>query len=323
MADPIAPAALAPRTRLAGIDLDGLSEAGVVSHVLESLRRGEGGWIVTPNVDICRHARRDSSLRDLVAQASLAVPDGTPLLWAARILGRPLAERVTGASLIFTLSEAAAAAGRSIYLLGGEPGVPERAAEQLRGRYLGLTVAGTDAPPAGFQLTEEGMDAVRVQAVGAAPDLVFVGLGFPKQEQLIASLAPHLPTTWFVACGAAIPFAAGTLSRAPRFVQRSGMEWLFRLISEPRRLARRYLVDDLPFAVGLLAASAAERVRSAIRPGLADRRSEEAGAVQDEAPVRAFMPPGLTVTAASSARGRATAPVPRHKAENARRAPRG
>ena len=102
---------------------------------------------------------------------------------------------------------------------------------------------------------------MRAKLEAAAPDIVFVGLGFPKQEKLITALAPALPRSWFVACGAAIPFAAEALPRAPVWMQHSGLEWAFRLLSEPRRLARRYLIDDLPFAARLLASCALQRLR--------------------------------------------------------------
>ena len=160
--------------------------------------------------------RRDAELAGLVASASLIVPDGMPLLWAARLRGDPLPERVTGASMIFSLSAAAAAAGRSVYLLGGAPGVPDRAGAALAERYPGLVVAGADSPPMGFDKVPEQVADARDKVVAAAPDIVFVGLGFPKQERLITELAPLLPRTWFVACGAAIAFAAGAVPRAPR-----------------------------------------------------------------------------------------------------------
>lgn len=248
---------------VAGMGLSQLTEDQVVAEVIDALRAGKGGWVATPNVDICRAARRDPALRALIGQASMAVPDGMPLLWAARLRGTPLPERVTGASLIFSISEAAARHGRSVYLLGGEPGVPERAAERLASRYPGLRVAGTDAPPIGFDATEQGVTRLRDRLTDASPDVVFVGLGCPKQERLITRLAPALPTAWFIACGAAIPFAAGAYQRAPNWMQRAGLEWAYRLVSEPRRLMRRYLIDDLPFAASLLASSAAYRLRAA------------------------------------------------------------
>lgn len=247
------------RAVLAGLELDRVTEGQVVADVLGALRLKRGGWVSTPNIDICRAAWRHADTAAMLAGASVAVPDGMPLIWATRLRGDPLPERVTGASLIFSLTEGAAAQGRSVYFLGGESGVPELAAMRLSRRYPDLVVAGADSPPLGFENTPDGVDIVRGKLLAAAPDIVFVGLGFPKQEKLISILAPSLPRTWFVACGAAIPFAAQTVQRAPLWMQHSGLEWLFRLHTEPRRLARRYLVNDLAFAARLLASSAAQR----------------------------------------------------------------
>ena len=247
------------RTRVAEFDFDLLTEAEVVRYIINESRAGRGGWVATPNIDICRHARRDPAVRTLVQGATLVVPDGMPLIWAARLRGIPLAERVAGSSLIFSLSSAAAAAGLSIYLLGGDPGVPDLAGTELIRRYPGLRVAGTDAPPVGFDESSEAVALIRKRLCEALPNIVYVGLGFPKQERLIAELTSALPGTWFMGCGAAIPFAAGTLPRAPAWMQGSGLEWMFRLIKEPRRLFRMYIVDDAPYAVRLLISSAAER----------------------------------------------------------------
>jgi N-acetylglucosaminyldiphosphoundecaprenol N-acetyl-beta-D-mannosaminyltransferase len=237
-----------------------------VEYIMAASGRHEGGWVATPNIDICRQSRRDPALRSLVETATLIVPDGMPLVWAARLRGCPLPERVAGGSLIFSLTEAAARHGRSIYLLGGATEVPYRAAVQLRRRYPGLVVAGADAPPPGFHADPDVVETVRGRLAAAAPDIVYVGLGFPKQEQLIANLAPSFPATWFVGCGAAIPYAAGTLPRPPQWMRGTGLAWLFRLSHEPRRLFRRYLVDDLPFALALLAAAAAERLKTGHQP---------------------------------------------------------
>ncbi|GAA3837580.1 hypothetical protein GCM10022226_69610 [Sphaerisporangium flaviroseum] len=240
------------RVTVAGVAVDALTEGQVVGRVVAALERGEGGHVVTPNVDICRACSRDPEVRALVEGADIAVPDGMPLVWASALLGTPVPERITGADLIWSLSEAAAAKGLSIYLLGGPPGVAVRAAEVLSDRYPGLRVAGVAAPPYGFDTTAEGLAAVRESLRAAAPRLVFVGLGFPKQDRLIAALRADLPGAWFVGCGSAIAFTAGSVRRAPEWMRRSGLEWLFRLAGEPGRLARRYLVDDLPFALRLL-----------------------------------------------------------------------
>lgn len=249
--------------RVAGLDFDVLSEEQVVAHIVAESNDGQGGWVATPNIEICRQVRRDPAARALINKASLVVPDGMPLLWASRLLGDRLPERVTGSSLIYTLSAAAAANGRTIYLLGGAPGVPQRAAEELTRRYPGLRVVGADSPPMGFDREPGEVAALRARLSAANPDIVYVGLGFPKQEHVISALLPDMPGAWFVGCGAAIPFAAGVLTRAPQWMQRTGMEWAHRLISEPRRLFRRYLIDDLPYAAGLLAVSAATWLRGA------------------------------------------------------------
>lgn len=252
------------RYRLAGLAFSRLTESQVIEHILEALRLGQGGWLVNPNIDVCRLAMRDPAVRTLISGASLLLADGMPLLWAASLRGDPLPGRVAGGSLIFSLTGAAAESGRSIYLLGGAPGVPERAADELRGRYPALKVAGTDAPPIGFDATEDGIETVRARLAAAAPDIVYVGLGCPKQERLIARLTPSFPATWFVASGAAIPYAAKVLPRAPRWMQQVGLSWLFRLAHEPRRLFKRYVIHDLPFAGRLLTSCLAER---ALRPG--------------------------------------------------------
>ena len=245
---------------LAGVPFDPLNETQVVAHIIESAKNGRGGWVATPNIDICRVAASEPGLRELLASASLVTVDGMPLLWAARLRGQPLPERVTGSSLIFTLTEAAARHGLSVYLLGGEPGVPERAGEALRRRCPGLVVAGADSPEVGRVPTPGTAEAVRARLAAAAPDIVFVGLGFPKQERLITAVSAVLPNAWFVSCGAAIPFAAGSVPRAPRWMQRVGLEWVHRLLREPRRLFSRYVVHDLPFAATLLGSSALYRV---------------------------------------------------------------
>ncbi|MEV5411473.1 WecB/TagA/CpsF family glycosyltransferase [Thermopolyspora sp. NPDC052614] len=239
-----------------------MSEAEVVDHVIAALKRGEGGCLVTPNIDICRAAARDPQARSLVENADLAVADGMPLVWAARLLGTPLPGRITGADLIWSLSEAAAFYRVPVYLLGGPHGAPERAAFALADRYPGLIVSGWRSPPHGFEELPGELDAIRGAVLRAAPRLVFVGLGFPRQERLIAELRDQLPGAWFVGCGSAIAFAAGAVRRAPRWMQRSGLEWLFRLAGEPGRLGRRYLVDDLPYALRLLTVCSLKRLFS-------------------------------------------------------------
>jgi N-acetylglucosaminyldiphosphoundecaprenol N-acetyl-beta-D-mannosaminyltransferase len=258
---------MAARVSVAGAGFDLLSHAELIDNVVAAIGRDHGGTIVTPNIDICHRISKDATSRGFLTSASFVVPDGMPLLWAARLAGRPLVERITGSDLIYSLSRAAAANGWSVYLIGGVPtedGRPSAAAlagDRLASMYPGLEVAGSYAPAARFNAMADDIDVLCKELAESEPKIVFVGLGFPKQERLIARLIPHLPQAWFVGCGAAIPYAAGELRRAPVWMQRTGLEWIFRLVSEPRRLAGRYLRRDLPFAAMLLATSAWQGLR--------------------------------------------------------------
>lgn len=251
------------RIALRGIEFDPISESEVVTLVLAELAAGRGGRIVTPNVDILRRALREREAREHVESSTVVVADGKPLIWASRLAGRPLPARVPGSDLIWSLSSGVAARGLSVYLLGGEPGTAELAAVVLADRFPGLTIAGYASPPLGFDTRPDELERVCAEVAAAGPDLVFVGLGFPKQERIIARLHPTLPATWFMGCGAAIGFVAGVHRRAPLWMQRTGLEWLHRLGAEPHRLARRYVVHGVPFAARLLASSALARYGTA------------------------------------------------------------
>ena len=239
--------------------LDALTEQEVVDRIREAWAAGRGGSVIPVNVDVARTVKHQPDLAELLAAGSIVVADGMPLLWAARAAGQVLPERVAGSSLLFSLSEAAAADGRSVFLLGGAEGVPEKAAEALSARSPDLRVAGAQSPPFGFDQSPEGVQRAVAAVAAAAPDLVFVGLGFPRQEKLIEQLRQARPSAWYLACGGGIPMAAGITQRASPLVQRLGLEWAHRLILEPRRLARRYLRDDLPFAIGMLTRAAMRR----------------------------------------------------------------
>jgi exopolysaccharide biosynthesis WecB/TagA/CpsF family protein len=250
------------RVRVAGADFDLVSHAELIDNVVAAIRGGSGGTIVTANIDICHRISRDAASRQFVSSASYVVPDGMPLLWAAWLSSQPLVERITGADLIYSLSSAAAVNGWPVYLIGGMPAEDERpsaaelAGERLSSLHPGLEVAGSYAPPAQFNARTDDIDVLCKELSKAEPSIVFVGLGFPKQERLIERLIPELPRAWFIGCGAAIVYASGERRRAPGWMQRAGLEWAFRLASEPRRLAGRYLRRDVPFAITLLAESA-------------------------------------------------------------------
>lgn len=249
-----------PVIKLRGLNIHAITEAQAVEHVIGELAKGRGGWVVTPNLDHLRRLERDSAFASLYRNAQLVVADGMPLIWAARIQGTPLPQRVAGSNLISSLSAAAARAGRSIYLLGGAPGSAEAAAEVLCRRHPELRIAGIDCPEIGFEKDESRLKGLIDRLRQADPDIVFVALGSPKQEWLIGELRGSLPRAWWLGIGISFSFLAGHVKRAPLWMQRCGLEWVHRLCQEPGRLAQRYLVQGLPFAARLLGGAVVRRL---------------------------------------------------------------
>jgi N-acetylglucosaminyldiphosphoundecaprenol N-acetyl-beta-D-mannosaminyltransferase len=254
-----------PSVTLAGVRLHAIDEATCIAHVLGELAAGRGGVVVTANLDHVRRLQQPGPFRDAYAQADVVTVDGAPVVWACRVQGTPVRGRVAGSDLMRSLPAAAANAGRSLYLLGGDPGTAAAAAERLRATSPSLRVVGTECPPFGFEKDAAYMTALRARLMAAAPDVVFVALGSPKQEFVIAALRDTLPRAWWLGVGISFSFVTGDVRRAPRWLQKLGLEWLHRLCQEPRRLARRYLVDGLPFAVVLFAKALRGRFAGASR----------------------------------------------------------
>jgi N-acetylglucosaminyldiphosphoundecaprenol N-acetyl-beta-D-mannosaminyltransferase len=224
-----------------GTWIHGTDPARTLETVRRWIRSGERQYVCLATVHAIMEARRDPALRAVYNRAGLTVPDGMPLVWVGRRMGHPDVRRVYGPDLTLLLCAAAASEGWACYFYGGAPGVPERMAQMLGARFPGLRVAGASSPP--FRaLTEEEQASERRRIEGARPDIVFVGLGCPKQDHWMAAHRPHLAAPLLVGVGAAFDFHAGTLRQAPRWMMSAGLEWLFRLSQEPRRLWYRYLV---------------------------------------------------------------------------------
>ena len=240
------------RICLMGLPIDRVTENAAVDQILTGIHAGYGGWVATPNVQHLRILSSSSELASLVSSADLIIADGMPLVWASKLQGTPLPCRVTGSALILSLTKAAARSNASIFLLGGSPGAAERAAKVMVGQYQGLKIAGTLCPPMGFEENETKFAGICDEVRAAKPRIVYCCLGFPKQELVIQRLRKELPSSWFLGLGGSLSMVAGDIRRAPSWMQRVGLEWLWRLLMEPRRLAARYLTKDLPFAIRLL-----------------------------------------------------------------------
>jgi N-acetylglucosaminyldiphosphoundecaprenol N-acetyl-beta-D-mannosaminyltransferase len=248
--------------QLLGMQIASCSEPELLDTLFAALARQRGGWLITANLDFLRRYYKEPRMQALYSQADLRVADGMPLVWAAALQGTPLPERIAGASLLEPLAERAARDGRSIYFLGGNGNVAEGAAAALRQEFPALRVAGFSSPWLPAEPDDAAVEPTRQALTEARPDIVLVALGSPKQEWLISKLRRSLPAAWFIGVGMSFSFATGDMPRAPRWMQRSGLEWVHRLLSEPRRLGKRYLWHDAPFGIELLGRSLLSRLKN-------------------------------------------------------------
>jgi N-acetylglucosaminyldiphosphoundecaprenol N-acetyl-beta-D-mannosaminyltransferase len=221
--------------------------AEAIERIDTLVRSKRAAIVVTPNVDHVIRAQKDQAYAELVRGADLVLADGQPIVWVSRLVGTPLKERVAGSDLFPRLCGFAAEKGYRVFFFGGDPGAAEGARDVLQQRYPGLRVVGTCYPPYGFE-TDPTENRKSIEAIWAArPDILFVGLGSPKQERWIAAHMHEYGPAVSIGVGISFSFVAGHVRRAPRWMRRAGLEWLHRLWMEPRRLWKRYLVRGWAF----------------------------------------------------------------------------
>jgi N-acetylglucosaminyldiphosphoundecaprenol N-acetyl-beta-D-mannosaminyltransferase len=267
-----APSRAAEREALVGIlgvPFHQTTLAGAVERVDAMVSRGGSHLVVTPNVDFLVKAQRDSELRRILVHADLVLCDGKPIVWASRLLGEPLPGRVAGSDLIPVVLRRAEERRWRVFLLGGAPGVAAEAARRIRDAHPLLPAVAHFSPP--FRpLAQMDNDEIVGHIRAARPDILLVCFGCPKQEKWIARNRDRLDVPVMIAAGATIDFLAGNMARAPVWMRRSGTEWVFRLLQEPRRLAGRYADDALHFFPAVLRQM--WRQRPAAAPRLRDSR---------------------------------------------------
>lgn len=238
---------MADRVTVLGLGIDAVTMDQAIAAFERLIHRRRPALACSLNVDICMKAQRDAELRAIIQAADLVLVDGTPMVWAARFLGSPLPGRVSGSDFVPAFAGVAARAGYRLFLLGAAPGIAERARDWLERHRPGVLVAGTYAPPAGFErdVSEiaRTIDIVR----RARPDVLFAAFGAPKQEKWLFRFRGDLEVPVSMGIGSSLDYLAGRLRRAPGWMQRAGLEWTYRLAQEPARLWRRYLIEDPPF----------------------------------------------------------------------------
>lgn len=225
--------------------IDNITMEEAVDRIDDIVQNEMGQYVVTPNVDHIVRLEKDAEFREIYRQARLILTDGQPLVWISKWLRTPIVEKVSGSDLFPKICERAAYKGYRVFLLGAAEGVAAKAAENLKRKYDGLNIVGVYSPPPGFEKDEREMQNIYDMLNSYKIDILIVGLGSPKQERFVFAARRYLQIPVSLNLGASIDFEAGRIKRAPKWVSRIGGEWLFRLIQDPKRLAKRYFVDDL------------------------------------------------------------------------------
>jgi N-acetylglucosaminyldiphosphoundecaprenol N-acetyl-beta-D-mannosaminyltransferase len=228
------------------VPIDVVTFPQALDAVVGLVRRGTGGFVVTPNIDHVVLAEENPGFAAAYAAAQLSLADGQPLVWVSGAVGQQLPDKISGSDFVEPLMERAAREGLRVYLLGAGDGVAQKAAQVLKLRY-GTQVVGFDAPKLSATPDLAGSQAVLEKLRAARPDLVLVALGAPKQELWMHACVQGYAPAVALGIGASLDFIAGTVPRAPAWMARAGLEWAYRLSREPRRLWRRYLVQDPKF----------------------------------------------------------------------------
>ncbi len=236
-----------PRVKIISLDVDNVTESETIEAIEKIIKARTPKYICTANVDHIIKCKTDAEFAHIYKNAALSVPDGVPLLWASRMLKKPLKERVNGTNLFIKLCEVSARKNYTVFFLGGPPGVAEKASKKLKAKFPGLNVTGCYAPPPGFEKDVSENEKILDMINKSRPDILFVGLGAPKQEKWISRNLSRLKVPVSIGIGASFEYVAGKTRRAPCWMQRAGLEWFYRVIENPKRYWKRYFIDDMKF----------------------------------------------------------------------------
>lgn len=233
------------RMKFMNTEIDNLTMNEALEAIDMLIQQKKNAYVVTPNVDHIVQLERGGELAEVYRNADLILTDGKPLIWISRWYGTPIKEKISGSDLFPLLCKMAAEKNYSMFLLGAAQGVAIKAAQHLMNKNKGLNIVGTYSPPFGFEKDKTEIDKIEKMIKEANPHILIVGLGCPKQELFILHNREKLGVPISLGLGASIDFEAGNVRRAPKWMADNGLEWLFRMKQEPRRMAKRYLIDDI------------------------------------------------------------------------------
>jgi N-acetylglucosaminyldiphosphoundecaprenol N-acetyl-beta-D-mannosaminyltransferase len=237
-----------------GVGISAINMEMALQTIQGWVKQQDSNYVCVTGVHGVMECQKDEALRQIHNRGGMVTPDGMPLVWLSRLQGFDHVRRVYGPDLMLALCKLSASSSYRHYFYGGAEGVPEQLASTLQSRFPGLVIAGTYSPPYRSLTPEEDRQIVQMLREARA-DVIWVGLGTPKQERWMASHSGKIPGSVMIGVGAAFDFHTGQKRQAPEWMRRSGLEWLFRLITEPRRLWRRYLINN-PLFTGLVLAQA-------------------------------------------------------------------
>lgn len=232
------------RIKFMNTEIDNLTMKETLDEIDKLILKNDKSYVVTPNVDHIVMLETDVELKNIYRDASLILADGKPLLWISKWYKTPIKEKISGSDLFPLLCEMAAKKGYSMFFLGAAEGVAAKAAENLKKKYNGLEIVGTYSPPYGFEKDEIESEKIIDMVKEAHPDILILGLGCPKQEKFVYHYCKDLGVPISLGLGASLDFEAGNIRRAPKWMSNHGLEWLYRLIKEPKRMFKRYIIDD-------------------------------------------------------------------------------
>jgi N-acetylglucosaminyldiphosphoundecaprenol N-acetyl-beta-D-mannosaminyltransferase len=239
------------RINVLGVGISVLNLQSALDEIAGAIRARRKGYICVTGVHGVMEAQHDENFRRILNSAFLCTPDGMPMVWAGKLNGHSEMRRVYGPDLMLDVCAWSETSGSRHFFFGGAPGVAELLAKKLNAQFPELQITGTFTPPFRAMNSDEEKNLQAIVRV-ARPDIFWVGLSTPKQEKFMAEFLPKLDATLMIGVGAAFDFHSGRIRQAPHWMQKSGLEWLFRLCQEPRRLAKRYLKNNPLFALKIM-----------------------------------------------------------------------
>lgn len=233
------------RMKFMNTEIDNLTMNEALQAIEQLIQEKKSAYVVTPNVDHIVQLETNKELQEAYKNASLILVDGKPLLWIANWYGTPIKEKISGSDLFPLLCKMAAEKRYKMFFLGAAMGVAAKAAENLMHKFRGLQVVGTYSPSFGFEKNPTEIDKIKSMIKKSGAEILVVGLGCPKQEVFMYQHCAELGIPISFGLGASFDFEAGNIKRAPRWMANHGLEWLFRITQDPKRMAKRYLIDDM------------------------------------------------------------------------------